>query len=256
MDNLLYVILTNIAIFVSLIGIIVIVTAQIIKKKKISTLALIMLLIFVCGIYLYIPFRYTYLGYATQQPHLLKKAIIFSINPYEKRLCNKYIAEIYANDIFNQGIKDGNKAITYMEKAVKGKYKKYKAETYRLAYWYSIKGDYKKTFDLCMILSPQQGLPLRNIYILNNEYKKALITFSDKNISEENFLKAALYKEIGENEKAISAENIATKTYNIKINNINEKSKKIKFEEETNKYRTIDGYKNWLNEQAKELKFK
>lgn len=256
MDNLLYFLLTNIVILVSLIGFIIILTVQIIKKKNLGVFIYIMLFVFACGLYLFIPSRYVYLGFATQQPDLLEKAIKFSINPYEKRLCNKYIAEIYANDIFHQGIKDGNKAIAYMEKALNHEYRKYRTESFMLSYWYSIKGDYQKTVYLCKILEVEKSLPLRNVYILNNEYSKALTTFSDKNKSVENFLKAALYKEIGNVTEAMRAENVAKLAYNSRMNNIKEKSKQIEFQEETNKYKTIEAYKNWLEEQAKEFKFK
>ncbi len=255
MDNILYLLLTNIAVFISLIGFVAISTAQIIKRKNLGIYAYILLFIFICGLYLFVPLRYTYLGFATQQAGLLKKAIKLSVNPYEKRLCNKYLSEIYANDIFNQGIKDGNKAIAYMEKALNGEYNKYKSETYMLAYWYSIKGDYQKTVELCNILKLENGLPLINVYILNDEYAKALAAFKN-NESSENFLKAALYKKIGNIKEATNAENIAKQAYDSQIKSIKEKSKQIEFEEQISKYKTIEAYKNWLEVQSKEFKFK
>jgi len=152
MDNLLYVLLTNVVIILSLICTIALIIIKIVKKKKFSLLSCLLLLIFIIGMYLFIPLRYTYLGFAYQNPEMLEKAINLSVNPYEKRLCNKYLAEIYADDIFHQNIKDGNKAINYMEKALKGEYKKYRGETTILAFWYSIKGDYKKITELNEIL--------------------------------------------------------------------------------------------------------
>ncbi len=255
MDNLLYFLLTDTVVILSLIGFIAILTVQIIKKKNLGIPVYVLLFIFVFGLYLFIPSRYTYLGFSLQKPDLLEKAIKFSVNPYEKRLCNKYIAEIYANDVFNQGIKDGNKAIEYMEKALKGEYSKYSSESFMLAYWYSIKGDYQKTVDLCNILNIKEGLPLRNAYILNNEYAKAITAFSAKNKSTENFLKSALYKEIGNVTEAKKAENIAKQAYNSQMKNIKEKSKQIEFQEQTKKYKTVKAYKNWLKEQAKEFHF-
>ena len=262
-------------VFISLIGFVVILTIQIIKRKNLGMVIYILLFIFTCGLYLFVPSRYAYLGFATQQPNLIKKAIKLSINPYEKRLCNKYLSEIYASDMFNQGIKDGNKAIAYMEKALNGEYAKYK----------SIKGDYQKTLELCNILKIEKGLPLINIYILNDEYAKALTAFKDNKSSENSlkaepnkkignikeahiahnitkqsynsqFLKAELYKKIGNFEEALNAENIAKQAYNSQMKTIKEKSKQIEFEEQISKYKTIEAYKNWLEAQAKELKFK
>ena len=255
MDNILYSLLTSIVVLISLIGFVAIITVQIIKRKNLGIFTYILLFIFICGLYLFIPFRYTYLGFSAQQPEFLKKAIKLSVNPNEKRLCYKYLSEIYANDVFNQGIKDGNKAIAYMEKALRGQYDKYKSESYMLAYWYSIKGDYKKTLELCNILKMENGLPLRNIYILNDEYDKAITTFKN-NKSAENFLKAALFKKIGKGKEAINAQNVAEQAYNAQMKTIKEKSKQMEFEEQTSKYMTIEAYKNRLEAQAKELKFK
>ncbi len=256
MDNLLYSLLTNIVVFISLVGFVVILTMQFIKKKPLAVFIYVLLFIFICGLYLFIPSRYTYLGFMLQQPDLLKKAVKLSVNPYEKRLCRKYIAEIYANDIFNQGIKDGNKAIAYMEKALNGRYDKYQSEAFMLAYWYSVKGDYQKTTDICKVLKSSATLPLRNIYILNNEYNKALTTFSDNNKGVENFLRSALYKKIGNNKEALRTENIAKKAYNSQMNAIKEKSKQMEFQEQSDKYKTVEAYKSWLEAQSKEFKFK
>ena len=255
MDNFLYVLLTNVIVVLSLVCIIVLIIFHIAKKKKFSFISYLLLLIFIIGMYLFIPSRYTYSGFANQNPKMLEKAIQLSINPYEKRLCNKYLAEIYADDVFHQNIKDGNKAIKYMEKALKGEYKKYSGETTMLAFWYSIKGDYKKTTELNEILGTKQSLSLRNVYIMHNEYEKALETFSQNNKSIDNFLKAAIYRELGNTEIAEQAEKIATQAYNNQINNIKESYKKLEYKERTDKYRTINSYKAWLRKQAKEYKF-
>ena len=255
MDNLLYVLLTNVVVMLALICTIVLITVHIVRKRKFSLSSYLLLLIFIIGMYLFIPSRYTYLGFANQNTKMLENAIKLSINPYEKRLCNKYLAEIYADDIFHQGIKDGNKAINYMEKALKGEYKKYSGETTMLAMWYSIKGNYQKTKELNDILGTKQSLSLRNIYIMNNEYEKALETFSQNNKSVDNFLKAALYSELGKTEQAEKAEKIATQAYNNQIKNIKENYKQLEFKEKANKYKTINSYKAWLRTQAKEYKF-
>lgn len=255
MDNLLYVLLTNVIIILSLICTIILITVHIEKKKKFSLLSYALLLIFIIGMYLFIPSRYVYLGFAFQSPDLLKKAINYSINPYEKRLCYLYLSETYSNYLNTELKKDGNKAIKYLEKALNGEYNKYRIETAKLALLYSIKGDYKKTIELNNILGHKQSLSLRNVYIMNGEYEKALETFSQNNKSIDNFLKAALYTELGKQEQAKQSEKIATQTYNNQINNIKESYKELEYKEKVDKYRTINSYKAWLIEQAKEYKF-
>ena len=255
MDNLYYVLLTNLVIVFSLICITVLVTVHLVKKRKFNLFSYLILSICVVGMYLYVPSRYVHLGFVNQNPQMLKKAIKFSINPYEKRLCNLFLADIYAKPIYEIGLKDGNKAIYYMEKALNGEYKKYSGVTRHLAYLYSIKGDYQKTEELNNILGDKQSLSLRNIYILNNEYKKAVMTFSQDNISVENYLKASLYKKLGNTKLAIQAEKIAIKTYNYQLENIKETSKKQEYRESVNKYRTIEAYKSWLKQEARNYKF-
>ena len=90
---------------------------------------------------------------------------------------------------------------------------------------------------------------------MNNEYEKALETFSQNNKSVDNFLKAALYRELGKTEQAEQAEKIATQAYNNQIKNIKENYKQLEFKEKSNKYKTINSYKAWLREQTKEYKF-
>lgn len=99
MDSILYILLTGIAIFVSLIGFIILLTVHIVKKKPFSIFSYILLLIFIVGLYLYIPSRYTYLGSASQQPKFLEQAIKLSINPYEKRLSYYFLLIFTYNNI-------------------------------------------------------------------------------------------------------------------------------------------------------------
>lgn len=255
MDNLLYFLLTNVISILSLIVLIVLITVHIVKKKGFKVIDYIIVGLCFVGMYIYIPALFVSWGFTYQNTDCLEKALKLSINPYEKRLCNKYLAEIYADDIFNQKIKDGNKAIDYMEKALKGEYKKYEWETIKLAHWYSIKGDVQKTEELNQILGMTTGVSLRNIYIINSEYQKAIDTFSEKNKSVENFLKADLYKKIGDTEKSKEALKIAQDTYKSQLSHYQKESDKMKYEERIAKYKSVEAYKSWLNVQKKEFKF-
>ena len=123
-----------------------------------------------------------------------------------------------------------------------------------LAYWYSLKGDYKKTEDLNKNIKIN-AYALRNIYIMNNEYQKAIDTFSEKNKSTENFLKADLYKKIGNMEKSKEALKIAQDTYNSQISRYKQASDKMKYEENIAKYKSVEAYKSWLNSQKIEFNF-
>ena len=253
MDNLFYIAFTKNICLISLIGLIFI-TLIFIGKKEAKPINVALFLIFFIGTYLYLPMKLVSYGYLNQNPKTLKIAKKLSINPYEKRLCCKYLAEIYADDIFYQGIKDGSKAIEYMEKALKGEYSKYRKETKLLAYWYSIKGDEEKTFELMNTLNIDKNIALRNIYIMKDEYKLALSTF-DNNTSVENYLKADLYKKIGDIEASKRSLKIAQETYNSKMDNIKIRAKKLSYKEEVEKYKSIDAYKNWIMQQRKEFSF-
>lgn len=253
MDNLLYILLTQTVCLLSFVIFIILITYHIAKKQSFKLGSYITLIICFVGMYLFIPSNLLYLGFAYQQPNKLEKAIKLSINPYEKRLSYKYLAELYADDILKQGIKDGNKAIEYMEKALKGDYAKpeYKGEVEMLAYWYSLKGDYNKTIELNKNLGRTKGISLRNIYIMNNEYEKALDTFFDNNKSIDCFLKAALYREIGENNKAEETIKNAKESYDHIITSNGEEWIKVNAE----KYKSVETYKNWIKQQQKEYKF-
>lgn len=253
MDNLLYVTITDKICLISLIGAVVMITLFITKKKVTPPKAALFLL-FLIGMYLYIPMKLTLLGFSYQKPSYLKKAVKLSINPYEKRLCYKYLAEIYADDIFYQNLKDGNKAIENMEHALKGEYEKYVQEATLLAYWYSIKGDEKKVFEITQKLNLKKGIALRNIYIMKDDYKSALETFSENN-SVENYLKADLYKKLGDLEASKKAREIAQKTYNSNMEQIKTRAKRLEYKEETEKYKTTDAYKNWIISKRKEYSF-
>ena len=253
MDNLLYISTTNIISLISLIGTVIIITAFIIKKE-IKAVNIVLFLIFLVGMYLYIPLKLTSFGFLYQNPKYLKLAGKLSINPYERRLCNKYLSELYADDIYYQGLKDGSKAINYMEWAIKGDYKKYPNETKKLMFWYSIKGDEEKTFMLADILEIKTGIAIRNIYIMKDDYKKVLDTFeNDKGV--ENYLKADIYKKLGNTEAAKNARNIADETYNSTLSHIKIRAKKLEYKENIEKYKSIENYKNWILASRKEYGF-
>ena len=255
MDNLYYVIFTNITIFVSLVTFIVLITYHIVKKKKFTLGSYLIFVLSVFGMYLFIPSRYVYLGYAFNSPELLEKAIKFSINPYEKRLSYLYMSDIYNYDILNEGKKDGNKAIDCMENALKGEYSKYTLDTEKLAQLYAIKGNFDKAIDLNKILNRNQSLSLRYVYILKDEYQNAINTFKKDNVSTDNFLKAELYKKIGSYEEAKKAQKIAEQAYNSNIKSIKTEAKRLEYKEKIDRYKTIEQYKDWLKNQARDYKF-
>ena len=99
------------------------------------------------------------------------------------------------------------------------------------------------------------GISLRNIYIMNNEYQKAIDTFSEKNTNTDNFLKADLYKKIGNTEKSKEALKIAQDTYKSQLSRFQKESDKMLYEERIAKYKSVEAYKSWLNAQKKEFKF-
>jgi len=255
MDNLYYVILTNLVVLLSFVTFIILITIHIVKRKTPKVISYIILCLCILGMYLFIPSRYVYLGYALQSPELLKKSIKYSINPYEKRLSYFYLANIYNYDTSGEGIKNGNLAIEYYEKALQKEYSKYPSETNSLALLYSIKGDYDKTIELNKILNLSQSISLLNIYIVNDEYEKALSTFEDNDNSIDNFLKADLYRKVGNLKKAELTQKLTNNIYQNKLNITKGKVNRVKFIEKAEKYKTIDAYKNWLKEQAKEYKF-
>ena len=254
MDNLLYVTITDKICLISLVGAIIL-TTVFITKRKATPIKIAFFLLFLIGMYLFIPMKLTLLGFSYQNPSYLQKAIKLSINPYEKRLCYKYLAEIYADDIFYQDLRDGNKAIENMERALKGKYEKYPQEATLLAYWYSIKGDEKKVFEITQKLELKKGIALRNIYIMKDDYKSALETFSENN-SIENYLKADLYKKLGNPEASKKARETAQKTYNSNMEQMKSRAKRLEYKEEAEKYKSTEAYKSWIISKRQEYSFK
>ena len=256
LDSFLYIVITQAVCLLSLVLLIILITVHIAKKQGFKTKDYIFSIIFLIGIYLFIPFFFLYKGYAIQNPNLIEKSLKLSINPYEKRLCHSFLADIYANDISKQGIKDGNKAIFHKEQALKGEYEKYKGEATLLAFWYSIKGDYNKTIEINTILNSQNSISLMNIYILNDEYEKALESLKNDNISIANFLKADLYRKLGNKEQEKTAFEIAQQTYNKQISKYKNNSEKMKYEENANRYKSVENYKGWLKEKRIEFNFR
>jgi len=223
------------------------------KHKKITLINCIVFILTLVGMYLYIPFKFMTIGFEKEQPEKLETAIKLSINPYEKRLCWNILAQIYANDQFNQGIKDGNKAIECMEKAIQGEYKKYPIDTSLLGIWYSTKNDREKVFELNKEV--KNTTALRNIYILNDEYRNALKTFEDSKGSIRFYLKADLHRKLGEFEAAQKAKEIADKESKARLRAYDSDEKKASYLKSIEKFKTVDGYKKWLQQKRIEDKF-
>ena len=79
MENLYYILWTNLAIFASFVVFVVTVTVHIVKKKKPTLISCIIIILCLVGIYLFVPARYLYLGYALQSPEMLEKSVKTSI---------------------------------------------------------------------------------------------------------------------------------------------------------------------------------
>ena len=90
---------------------------------------------------------------------------------------------------------------------------------------------------------------------MKSEYNNALQTFKDNNESIDLFLKADLFNKVGLNKEAELTRKSAEEIYKKQLNQYNEKSKRIEYIERTKKYKTVEAYKNWLEEQRKEYKF-
>ena len=213
-------------------------------------------IIFVCvfGMYLFFPLRFCLFNPFFKNPHHIEALAKYSINPYEKRWCYKYLAQIYKNGFYNKHSENINKAIYYMEKAINGNYLKYKEDTIILAHWYSLKGDWDNTIKLNNIINNTKSISLRNAYIMNNEYQKAIYSHIPKKNSAEEFLIADLYKNVKNYKEAKISLDKAQKAYNFNINKIKAKSERIRYIENIKKYRTVENYKNWLSKKCFEFK--
>ena len=255
MDNLYYTFIVGLTIFLSFTVFVILITIHIVKKMKFNFTSYFVLLFSIVGMYLFVPSRFLLIGYALQSPDLIEKSIKLSIIPYEKKLAYLYLSDIYNYDIFSQNLKNGEKAITYLEKAINYEYAKYPEETNKLAILYSIQGNYELTVTLNEILNQDKGFSLKNIYIKNNEYDKALKTFYSVDNNEEAFLKADLYKKTGNTEESTKTREKAQMIYESNLSNFNDEDKRLAYIDKVKKYKSVEAYKLWLNEQAKEYKF-
>ena len=219
MDSELYIKITNIICLISLIGSIYII-ANYFKRRLIKPSGAILLLCFLFGMYSYIPMKIMTSGVEQQNHATIEKAIKLSLNPFEKRLGYKYLAEMYAEDPSYKGIRDGNKAIKYMELAINGQYERYRKESSQLIYWYSIKGHENRVFKLAQIPGIDKNLALRNIYIMKNDYYRALQTFGDQDTGIENFLKAELCKKTNSPAASRKAYDVAQSAFIKGLSNI------------------------------------
>ncbi len=254
---------------ISLVGVIIIAFRLFIKKVKFNILDYILLPIFLLGMYLYIPYNLFVTGFATYNIPKLEKAAKLSIIPWERSQSYHYIAYIY------EYLKDGEKAIEYYKKSINGDYKRHRPEIIMLCRLYGVKGDYDNIMRLSK-LRPELKLEkyLRDYYILQGEYQKALDTFIN-DVDESklhpriNFLKAALYREVGNTKEAdrlykLAEEKIRKNPKSAKspveamlVNN--QWAKKYFLESEfadIESFKTVDEYKKLIEADKKELHFK
>ena len=247
MDKILniYLIATNVVAFVSLIGFIALISHRISTKNPFKVMGWIILFITIIGMYLFVPSRLFLLGALNQNINYFENAIKFSINPIEKRLCWLHMGYAYE-------FKDGNKAIEYIEKALKGEYLKYKEDAMWLSFLYLLKGDYTKAIELNKILDIKDGAVLRNSYILSGEYEKALDAFKENSKSVgDKFLQADLYKKIGKIKKADLLFLEAQNTYNQTLKGYSDEIEKLKYQKNIEQYKSIEKYKKRLDELKK-----
>ncbi len=183
---------------ISLIGIIVILGIHFAKKLKFKIHDYILILLFLIGIYLSIPYLLMFSANGDASNIDIPKmqtAAKLVLTPYEKNMHYRFISLAYENK------HDGEKAIEYAEKAINGNYKKNEYTTYFLARLYSIKGDYDKAIELDKI-TPRNSLSTCG-YVHVGDYKKALeVLDKERNVPSINFLKALYYRELGNDKEA------------------------------------------------------
>ena len=256
MDPTNYLFLTYLVIFVSFIAFIVFITVHIAKKQKPTKKSYIILFFILLGMYLFVPNRLYLLGAVYSDPELLQKALKLSINPRERSLCNYHLGEIYggllADERFNLKygkIIDGNKAIEYYEKAFKN-YKYKDGWNTPLINLYLLKGDYDKVIELD---NSKSKLFARQAYIMQDKFNEALKYYTSNSQGPCNlFLRAALLEKVGNVSEAKTIRNQAEKKY----------AEALKNNKNTNEYkervlvcRTIESYKNYINNRSKAYGF-
>lgn len=253
MDNLYYILLTYCVVGLAFISFIVLITVHIVKKQKFSKRTYIILLFILLGLYLFIPNRLYVCGCVYRDPDLLKKAIKFSINPYERRLCYYELGDIYGGlfaEKFNLkygSIIDGNKAIDYYEKALKN----YNCEggyisNIGLINLYLLKGDYDKVVELDSFKYKNFA---RQAYIMQDKFDEALNLYTFKTQDPCNlFLRAALLEKNGNVSEAKNIRNQAEKFYAKALKN----NKNIdEYKERVLACKTIESFKNYINNRSK-----
>lgn len=252
-DTFTYAVITSFIAGISLITFITLLLNILLRHKKTTLVTCFIFILTIVGMYLYIPFHFLKTGFENEQPDKLQTAIKLSINPYEKRICWNFLASIYAHDNFKQGIKDGNKAIEYMEKSIQGEYEKYNLDTALLGIWYSIKGDSQKVFELNSKV--KNNLATRNIYIMNNEYDKAITTFNPEKPTLMHYLLADLYKKTGKTKEYKEALTIADNVFNKNDKNCQNEKCRTQIKINKDRYLSVENYKKWIEQQRKEYKF-
>ncbi len=249
MDYFCYTLCTNMVIFLFLAGLIITIL-HCFRKHKLKVYQLCIIFICLFGIYSFMPLRFYLFSSLFKNPKHVEIATKFIINPVEKRWCYKYLAQMYKNSVYNKHVQDIDKAIYYMEKAINGNYSKYKEDTIILAHWYSLKGDWNNTIKLNNIINNTKGVSLRNAYIMNDEYQKALNVYNPHKNSLEDFLIADLYKKIKNYKEAKISLKKAQKFYDLHLNKIATQPERVQYIENAKKYKTVENYKHWLSQKC------
>ena len=226
---------------------------KLIKRKNFTKKNFVLLIILAVCFYTYIPFYFYKKAMFDTYPEKYKSALKyydtglkFSFIPYERRLFHFDKATIYY--FFD---KNGEEAIKNMETALKGDYR-YPSF---LPHIYLIKGDYEKVRYLQANDISSNDYFSALSYIMTDEYQTAL----DMLLKHENkhynhlMLISALYKQLGDEEKAQQYYNEAIVDFNKLLFN-DEERKQTKFNELL-QYSTIEGFKNKLAQDKKDFKF-
>ena len=218
------------------------------------------LLLFLVGLYLIVPSQLYFYGYLNKNPIYLKKAVNLSINPYEKRLCYEELANIYGGILYDDYKKydtlDGNKSIEYYEKAYKKGVTSVGCDWASLANLYLLKGDYNKVIEIENTVLPKSRWFTLQVYILRDEYQKALDLINSENKTDwiSLLLKADLLRKVGDDINAKTICEDVEKKYESMLTGSQDFDESII--ERYNNHKSVEAFKEYISNQSKLYKFK
>ncbi len=175
-------------------------------KLKIKDIALVPVLLF--GSYTLIPFTFTCIGLSFKNPDALTIALKLSITPFEKNEIYYQLGKAYGT--FEKKL-NGNLAIKYYEKFIRGQYGKYISITDSLLELYLYKGEYDKVIEIKAKICPHdkskpyEKMELVYMNIMQKKYNEAIKCYNNSLVLSINddFLLVDLLKIVGEDEAAL-----------------------------------------------------